>query len=186
MLWNLSEGTSKSSLTQPLPKREGHPHHPARSLVFNHESWITSTGSHQKVREVVGDLSQEMLTHPWQRRSTVWLLCTWMQPLRVTPSLSLWLAFNSPHPHGQPLLPFDHPSVWAAVSSFPSRLWQREPGVFLLRGEQGVEDLEIRPFFISVATGSTPRDHKLIYLQKGHLFKWLTAEVVRPYCLDFS
>lgn len=120
------------------------------------------------------------------KTSTIWLLCPWMELLRVALPLSVWPAFTSPHPHTQPLLPFDHPSVWAAVSSFPSRLWQREPGVFLLRGDQGVVDLEIRPFFISVGAGSIHRDHKLIYLQKGHFFKWLTAEAVRPYCLDFS
>lgn len=118
MLWNLSEYTCKSSLTQLLPKREGHPHHPTRFLFFIHDSWITSTGSHQQVREVVGDLSQERVAHPWQRRSTIRLLCTWMELLRVTLPLSVRPAFNSPHPHTQPLLPFDHPSVWAAVSSF--------------------------------------------------------------------
>ena len=184
MLWNLSEYTCKSSLTQPLLKREGNPHHPARSLFFNHESWITSTGSHQKVREVVGDLRKGwlILGKDAAQYGSYALECS---PLGWPP-LSLWLAFNAPHPHRQPLLPFDHPSVWDAVSSFPSHPWQREPHVFLLRGEQGAVRLEIRSFFISVGTGSTPRDHKLIYLQKRHLFKWLTAEVVRPYCLDFS
>ena len=104
------------------------------------------------------------------------------------PSLSLW---GWPSTLPTPTCSLCFPLIilqceLRSLLSFPSRLWQREPGVFLLRGEQGVVDLEICPFFISVGTGSIHRDHKLIHLQKGHLFKWLTAEVVRPSCLDFS
>lgn len=144
MLWNLSECTCTSPLAQPLPKREGHPHHPARSFFPpNDESWNISMGSTQKVKEAVGGFSQAKAGWSVDKDISITQLPhTWKAPLTGTPS-ALPVAFLSPHSHMQG--PVSLASFLSASCilffSFPHSLGKLEPDVFPFLKEPGVVNL---------------------------------------------
>lgn len=144
MLWNLSECTCTSPLAQPLPKREGHPHHPARSFFPpNDESWNISMGSTQKVKEAVGGFSQAKAGWSVDKDVSITQLPhTWKAPLTGTPS-ALPVAFLSPHSHMQG--PVSLASFLSASCilffSFPHSLGKLESDVFPFLKEPGVVNL---------------------------------------------